>query len=91
MMYNSQNYRVFGLCPSSGILKARKQRFGNWISGEGETPTLYGPLEKANLNHWATPVRFTTTIHLPETRLIQREVTGKYAMKIVLKHAHSWT
>jgi hypothetical protein len=32
------------------------QRFRNWIyfrpQVRGETPTLLGPLEKANLNHW---------------------------------------
>jgi hypothetical protein len=31
-------------------------------SSEGETPTLLGPLERANLNHWQTHVRFTTAI-----------------------------
>jgi hypothetical protein len=58
MVYNTQNYWVFGLFPSSGILGTRKtQRFGNWICfrpqvrGE-ETPTLLGPLDRANLNHW---------------------------------------
>jgi hypothetical protein len=39
----------------------RKQRFGNWLfpfSGEvGKTPTLLGPLERANLNHWTTHIR----------------------------------
>jgi hypothetical protein len=28
---STQSYWVFGLCPSSGILETRKQRFGNWI------------------------------------------------------------
>jgi hypothetical protein len=27
--------------------------------GAGKTPTQLGPLERANLNHWATPVGFT--------------------------------
>jgi hypothetical protein len=32
MVYNSQNYWVFGLCPSSGTIEIYKtQRFGNWI------------------------------------------------------------
>jgi hypothetical protein len=31
-------------------------------SGEGETPTLLGPLERANLNHWTILVRFITAI-----------------------------
>jgi hypothetical protein len=56
MVQNTQNYWVFGLCPSSDILKNYKtQRFGNWIcfrpEVRGETPTLSGPLERANLNH----------------------------------------
>jgi hypothetical protein len=31
-------------------------------SGDGETPALLGPLERANLNHWTTHVIFTTAI-----------------------------
>jgi hypothetical protein len=31
MVYNTQNYWLFGLCPLSGILKTKKQHFGNWI------------------------------------------------------------
>jgi hypothetical protein len=32
MVCNTQDYWVFGLCPSSGILRnLRTQRFGNWI------------------------------------------------------------
>jgi hypothetical protein len=49
-----------------------------------------GPLERANLNHWTTPVRFTTAIQVPETRLIRREITRNYAIKTVIKHAHAW-
>jgi hypothetical protein len=55
MVYNAQNYWVFRLCPSSGILKTTKYYFGNWIcfrrQERGETPTLLGPLERANLNY----------------------------------------
>jgi hypothetical protein len=52
MVYNTQNYWVFGLCPSSGIPEKRKQRFGNWIcfrpQVKGETFTLLGLLERTN-------------------------------------------
>jgi hypothetical protein len=47
MVHDIQNHWVPGLCPSSAILKAKMQRFGNWIffrlrvSGD----TLLGPLE----------------------------------------------
>jgi hypothetical protein len=39
MVYNTQNYMVFGLCPSSGILETRKQilfaeNIGHWHSTE---------------------------------------------------------
>jgi hypothetical protein len=58
-----QGYWVFGLRPSSGILKNRRtQRFGNWICfrpqvrGQ-ETPTQLGPLERASSDcgrvYWA--------------------------------------
>jgi hypothetical protein len=45
----------------------------------GETPTLLGLLERGNFNHWTTHVRFTTAIEIPETRICQREITGKHA------------
>jgi hypothetical protein len=54
----SRNYWVFGLCPSSGILETTSKntafrKLGLLLSSgdEGETPTLLGPLERANLNH----------------------------------------
>jgi hypothetical protein len=64
MVYNTHNYLGFGLLPSSGILDARKQRFGNWICFRPQVKgdTLLGPLERANPNHWTTPVRFTRAI-----------------------------
>jgi hypothetical protein len=50
------NYWVLGLYPSSGVLKTRKQRFGNWMcfrqQVRGETPTVLGPLESVSLSHW---------------------------------------
>jgi hypothetical protein len=56
MVYNAQNYLVSGLCPSSGILETRKHNVSELdlfpSSGEGETPTLLGPIERPNLNHW---------------------------------------
>jgi hypothetical protein len=62
MVYDIQDHWVFGLYPSSGILKKRRTHpFGNWICfrpqvrGQ-ETSTQLGPLERANLNHWPTPV-----------------------------------
>jgi hypothetical protein len=55
MVYDAQNYWVFGLCPSSGILETSKH-FGNWICFRPQvrvekTPTQLCPLESANLNH----------------------------------------
>jgi hypothetical protein len=31
-------------------------------SGEGQTPTLLGPAERANLNYWTTYVSITTAV-----------------------------
>jgi hypothetical protein len=43
------NYLDPGLSPSSGIQKLDLSQ----SSGEGgNTPTILGPLERANLNHW---------------------------------------
>jgi hypothetical protein len=57
VVYNTQNYWGFGLLPSSGILENKQHGVSELdvfpSSGEG------GPLERANLNHWTTPVRFT--------------------------------
>jgi hypothetical protein len=61
MVYNTQDYWSFGRCLSSGILETRRHNVSETPSvsvlrrGE-ETPTLLGPLERANLNHWTTPV-----------------------------------
>jgi hypothetical protein len=48
MVSNTQNYWVFGLRPSFGILETRKQHFGNWFcfrpEVRGETPTVLGPV-----------------------------------------------
>jgi hypothetical protein len=53
MVYNTQNYWVFGLCPSSCIPETRKQRFGNWMcflpQVRKETPTLLVPLERGKV------------------------------------------
>jgi hypothetical protein len=57
MLYTTQNHWVCGLCPSSEILIARKHsvsELGLFPSSgkEKQTPTVLGPLGKANLNHW---------------------------------------
>jgi hypothetical protein len=60
MVYDIQDYWVFGLCPPSGILKNRgTQRFGKCICfrhqvrGQ-EIPTQLDPLERTSLNHFLT-------------------------------------
>jgi hypothetical protein len=52
----TQKYWVSGLCPSSRILNTRNHNVSETGSvsidrWEGETPTLLGPIERANLNH----------------------------------------
>jgi hypothetical protein len=68
---NTQNFWVFGLCPSSGILETRNQRFGNCIcfrpQVRGKTPTLLDPLERANLNHWTTLIKVKVKVILRPT------------------------
>jgi hypothetical protein len=57
MVYNTENYWVFRLFPSTGILETRKQDVSETGSvsvlkwREEKTPTHLGPLERANLNH----------------------------------------
>jgi hypothetical protein len=51
MVYNTQNYWVFGLFPSSGILENTRPQ----VKVGEKTPTQLGPLERSNLNHW-TPL-----------------------------------
>jgi hypothetical protein len=47
-----EQFRIFSIIRYSKKLY-RTQRFRNWICfHEGETPTLLGPLETANLIHW---------------------------------------
>jgi hypothetical protein len=56
MVYNIQNHWVTGLCPVSGILNTENTTFWKLdvsVSDEGkDTPTLFGPLERDNLNQW---------------------------------------
>jgi hypothetical protein len=63
-----QNYWVFELCPSAGVLGIIEINVSETVSvsllrwgGEGSTYSV-GPLERANCNHWATPLRFTITM-----------------------------
>jgi hypothetical protein len=57
MVYNTQNYWVFGLCPSSDILETTKHNVSETgsisVLRRWKTPTQLGPLERANLNQWA--------------------------------------
>jgi hypothetical protein len=56
-VYNTQNYLVFGLFPSSVILETRKNDISETgsvsvLRWRGEKiPTHLGPLERVNLNH----------------------------------------
>jgi hypothetical protein len=55
-----QNYWVFGLFPSSGILESRKHNVLETgsisiLRWGGKTPILLSPIERVNLNHWTTP------------------------------------
>jgi hypothetical protein len=57
MVYNTQNYWGFGLCPQSGIVNTSQYIVSKTVSVSilkrgGKAPTLFGPLERANLNHW---------------------------------------
>jgi hypothetical protein len=51
------NYWVFGLCPSSGILETRKHNVSETgsvsvLRREWKTPTQLGPVERANLSYY---------------------------------------
>jgi hypothetical protein len=77
MVCNTQNYSVFGLCPSSGILETRKHNVletgsVSVLRWEGEAHTPLGPLERANLNHWTT-----------------RQVKVKVKVKVILRQTVS--
>jgi hypothetical protein len=67
MMYTTQNYWGFELCPSSGILGDTKHSISETgcfpSQMRGEIATLLGSLERTNFNHMTTPVRFTTVFN----------------------------
>jgi hypothetical protein len=58
LVYNTQRYWVFGLCPSSGYFLNNNEKHNVSETGSvsvlrwGKTPTQLGPLERPNLNHW---------------------------------------
>jgi hypothetical protein len=63
MVYNFQRYWVFGLYPSSWLLKNKLRNNTTFrkldlfpSSGEGKKPILLDPLESASLNHWTINV-----------------------------------
>jgi hypothetical protein len=62
MVYNTQSHWFPGLYPSSGISKLlenttfRKLVLFPYLSEWRQTPTLLGPLERANLNRWTGEV-----------------------------------
>jgi hypothetical protein len=43
MVYNTQNYWVFGLCPLSGILKIREHNVSETLIGINQTTRRYIP------------------------------------------------
>jgi hypothetical protein len=56
----------------------KTRRFGNWIClrhqmkvGE-KTPIQLGPLERANLNHWANPGLWKTPYKHPTTNFVSK-------------------
>jgi hypothetical protein len=52
MVYKTQDNLVFGFCPSSGMLKNKKEHN---ISKTGSVSVFrcrMGPLKRADLNHW---------------------------------------
>jgi hypothetical protein len=60
LQINSQGFWQSCMTHITGFL-GFVQRFGNWIClppyVRWETPALLGPLERTNLNHWATYLR----------------------------------
>jgi hypothetical protein len=63
----TQNYWVFGLFPSSGILETTKHNVSETGSVSvlrcgWKTSSQVGPLGRVNLNHRTTPLRFITDI-----------------------------
>jgi hypothetical protein len=67
MVCNNQNSCFFFLiCPSSSILTTRKHNISETgsvsaLKWGGETPTLLGPLERANLNHGIFNAQFVSS------------------------------
>jgi hypothetical protein len=66
MANNTQDYWVFELHPSSGILTTREHYVSEIgpvsVLRRGGTSNLLGPLEITNINHWKTHVSTTIAI-----------------------------
>jgi hypothetical protein len=74
MVHDTQNYWVFGLRQSFGILETREHsvsenRSVSVLRRVGRHLLRWVPSRRANLSHWTTHVRFTTAIQIPEIRL----------------------
>jgi hypothetical protein len=56
MVCGAQSHRVCGLFALSGILDGWRLDLCLSVGECWDTPTLFCPLERANLNHWTTQV-----------------------------------
>jgi hypothetical protein len=80
--YSTQNYWVYRIRLSSGILNTRKKSFGVWICFRSKVKRgwhiihLLSPLERANLKHWTThvEVEVEATLQLTVSKSVCRAV-----------------
>jgi hypothetical protein len=84
MVYNTQNYWVFGLCSKLENTTFRKLHLFP-SSGEGWEHTLLGRLERANLNHWDSAVGIATGYGLSDRGI---EVRVKVGARIFTSTCH---
>jgi hypothetical protein len=70
MACSTQKYWVFGLFLPFGVLESRNTTFRkndlfpSSVEAGEKISTHFGPLERADLNRWTTPVRFIKLFNL---------------------------
>jgi hypothetical protein len=78
------------ISPRNRVVQLYPQALGSLFVASYDSQGYGGGIRPLLHTGGRTHARFTTAIYIPETRLCREKIIGKYAIKIVIKHAHSW-
>jgi hypothetical protein len=88
MVYNIQNYWVYGLYLSSEITNNKKKNnisetWSVFVFRWGEGDTHLDPLERANLNHWTSAKGPNRGVSLPSPEHGNRSISETFCILVI--------